>query len=121
MEIKNAIITGTMLGYEDHGIFTAGIYLDYGGSSQMFGGYVLDVYLKSIDERKGTAYGHQWIIDVLKTLEVEKWESLPKTHVRVKADFNKVRAIGHYFKDKWFDPMVLATASKIMEFQCPKP
>ena len=41
-EIKNAIITGTYLGIEDHGILTFWLYLDYGGSGQGFGGYQLD-------------------------------------------------------------------------------
>ena len=40
-EIKNAIITGTYLGIEDHGILTFWLYLDYGGSGQGFGGYQL--------------------------------------------------------------------------------
>lgn len=104
METKNAIINSTMLGYEDHGIFTAMLMLDFGDSTQGFGGYGLDTYVKSLDQRKGTAYGCQWIINVLRTLEVEKWEDLPKTKLRVKADFDKIHEIGHFLKDKWFNP-----------------
>ena len=33
----NAKITSTHLGQEDHGIFTAWLQLDYGGSGQGFG------------------------------------------------------------------------------------
>lgn len=103
-EIRNAKIESTMLGYEDHGILTCFVHLDYGGSGQGFGGYGLDQYDKATDKRKGSAYGIAFIKGILDTLEVEKWEDLKGTHCRAEATFGKVLAIGHILKDKWFYP-----------------
>ncbi len=52
MEIKNAKIEKTTLGFEDHGIMTLFIYLDYGGSGQGFGGYGFGSKSKSLSCRK---------------------------------------------------------------------
>lgn len=47
MEIKNAKITSTSLGYEDHGILTFGLCLDIsGGGGVVYGGFALDGYDK---------------------------------------------------------------------------
>ena len=51
MEIKNAKITGTMLGREDHGIFTFMIYVKFDGCSCGVGGYALDYYNGELNER----------------------------------------------------------------------
>jgi len=104
MEIKNARIESVSLGYEDHGILTCMLHLDYGGSGQGFGGYVLDYYNKDIEERVGTAYGMEFIILILKTVGVEKWEDLVGKNIRVKAEDTKIIAIGHILKDNWFEP-----------------
>ena len=114
-QIKNAIIKSTMLGYEDHGILTAFVTLDYGGSGQGFGGRAFDEPIKDpltndFISRRGVAYGMEWIARVLNTVGVESWEKLPGTPVRVKMDIGKVYAIGHYLEDKWFDPKELAIA-----------
>jgi hypothetical protein len=42
IETKNAQIVDTMLGTEDHGIFSFSLNLDYGNSGQNAGGYALD-------------------------------------------------------------------------------
>jgi len=103
-EIKNAKIKSTMLGYEDHGIFTCSLWLDYGGSSQCFGGYGFDFYDKELKMRTGTAYGLNFIIGILKTLEIRKWEDLIGQNIRVEAEDNSVIRIGHFLKNIWFDP-----------------
>ena len=107
-EIQNAKITSTMLGVEDHGILSAWLNLDYGGSGQGFGGYALDVWDESRQKRIGQAYGAEFIRRILEVLEVTKWEKLPGTPCRVRASHSKVEAIGHYLKDQWFDPAALA-------------
>ena len=89
IETKNAIIERTFLGFEDHGIFTAFITLNYGGGGQTFGGYSI---------------GSEFIEQVLKTLDLESWEELKGQKVRVKAEHGKVHAIGHFLNDKWFNP-----------------
>lgn len=95
IEIKNAIIKKTMLGFEDHGIFTCWITLDYGGTRQGFGGYSF-----------GGNYTDDFIRGILKTLEINDWESLIGTHVRVKCTHGKVYEIGHILKDRWFSPEI---------------
>jgi hypothetical protein len=103
VEIKNAVIEGTMLGYEDHGILTCMLHLNYGGSGQGFGGYALDSY--DGNDRIGTAYGMEFVRRILKTVGVEKWEDLKRKHVRVKAEWGKVHSIGHIIEDIWFTPV----------------
>jgi hypothetical protein len=105
-EIKNAKITGTMLGVEDHSILTCWLYLDYGGMGQGFGGYALDTYDKVKGRRVGTAFGMEFIRRIMEVVEVEKWEDLTGQYCRVFADHSRVYKIGHIIKDQWFDPDV---------------
>lgn len=91
-----------MLGFEDHGILTCWLYLDYGGSSQGFGGYCL-----------GGDYGTDFLKKILNTVQVEEWEDLIGKYIRVK--FNdkttgfgsNIEAIGNIIEDKWFSPKEL--------------
>ena len=108
IETKNALITSTMLGIEDHGIMSFFLYLDYGDSGhQGAGGYCLDEPLKDRNgrfiRRVGSANGMDLIMKILEVVDVEKWEDLPSKHIRVKAEYTKVHAIGHITKDKWLD------------------
>jgi len=103
---KNAKIESTNLGIEDHGILTYYLMLDFGGSGQGFGGWCLDDVGK--DKHKDRRVGHKICADhllkIFETLEVSSWEKLVGTPLRVKASFDKVHAIGHFTKDKWFEP-----------------
>ncbi len=107
-ETKNAKITSTMLGIEDHGILSCMIYLDYGGSGQGFGGYAMDQWSERHGRRIGAAYGAEFILRVLHAVGVERWEDLPGKHVRVRSTYSKVHAIGHIIEDRWFSPDDLA-------------
>jgi len=75
-------IKSTMLGFEDHGIFSFMIYFDFGGSGQGFGGYCLDKPKFKDGEEKGflgrfgTAGGCDLIMKILRAVGVEKWEDL---------------------------------------------
>ena len=102
--IKNAKITGTMLGKEDPGIMTCYITLDYGGPIQVFGGYTLDEYDKQKKTRIGTAYGLEFIREILEVLEVDTWEKLKGVPCRVDCEHSRIDGIGHYLEDKWFYP-----------------
>ena len=102
-ETKNARITSTMLGKEDHGLITYYLYLDYGGSGQGAGGYCMETYDKEKDCRVGTPLLTEHLIKIFKTLEVSKWEDLPGQNIRVRSTHSKVHSIGHFLKDKWFD------------------
>lgn len=91
-EIKNGTIEQTFLGQEGHGIPSCMITIDLGGSAQGFGGYDLRVW------------GIKFIDRTLAVLGVDCWEHLVGKHVRVRADYNKIYAIGHIVKDDWFEP-----------------
>ena len=106
--IRNAVIESTHLGWEDHGILTCYLYLDYGGSSQGFGGYALDEPTTDrsgkFAGRAGSATGMRFIERILKTVGAEKWEDLKGKHVRVRQDNCTVHSIGHFLEEKWFSP-----------------
>ena len=109
-EEKNAVIKSTSLGYEDHGIMTFFLHLDYGGGGQGFGGYGLD---KPNDGdrppyRLGTAFGLEAIMRVLDVVGVSEWEKLPGKSVRVRACHDKVKELGHYLKEEWLNMEELA-------------
>jgi hypothetical protein len=90
-EIVNAKITGTMLGFEDHGIFTCFVFLDYGHTSQGFGGYYLSYHTEMIEE-------------ILKTVGVSTWEELKGKFLRVERNRYTIVKIGHITEDKWYQP-----------------
>ena len=114
MEIKNAKITGTTLGREDHGIMTAWLHLEGDGWGVGFGGYGLDSYDKDAKKRIGHAYGMAFIMGVLDVVGVDSWEKLKGQHVRVETEGwgGKAHRIGHIMSDKWFDPKALAESMK---------
>lgn len=82
---KFAMIKSTMLGYEDHGIFTSLLSLDMGGSGVGFGQYTLDEPEDREDHRNhrrvGTAYGLDFIIRTLETVGVSEWEQVKGSRV----------------------------------------
>ena len=102
--IENGKITNTMLGYEDHGILTIWLYLTMDGSGIGYGGYCLDAYDEEQKKRVGTAYGLGCIVGILKTLEIDRWEYIPGTYIRIEHEGwgGKVVRIGHIIKDQWF-------------------
>lgn len=101
-EIRNAKIKSTMLGIEDHGILTAMITVDFGGSQQGFGGWAFDKY--DGKTRVGTAWGMEWIRRLLETIGVEKWEDLIGQVVRIRSTDGLISSIGHIIEEKWFTP-----------------
>lgn len=107
IEQLNAVIESTMLGTEDHGIFTCLLYLKHERGSQAFGGYALDAPPKERRagfERIGTAFGLEFIARILRTLDVESWERLKGTRLRIRQEHGKIHAIGHFLEDRWFNP-----------------
>lgn len=88
------------------------------GSCQGAGGYTLDGPVRNNGEfvgRFGTAAGMQFVMRVLTTVGVEHWEQLPGRHIKVKHNFNEVRAISHILKDNWFDFKEFFAAHKDQE------
>lgn len=103
-EIVNAKITSTMLGLEDHGIMTCTLFLEFANGGCGYGGYALDTYDEVKKMRVGTAAGLDAIMQLMKTLEVEKWEDLKGKYVRCETTGwgGTVTNIGHLIKNKWF-------------------
>lgn len=106
MEIQNALIEKTSLGYEDHGILTCYLHLNYGGCGQGFGGYALDRYNEESKKREQTIYCGLWVLRILKTVGVRRWEDLTGQHIQVATDkpFGKILGIGNFMDDIWFYP-----------------
>jgi hypothetical protein len=84
---------------------TVWIHLDYGGSGQAFGGFVL--YSEKSwreDSEHNKNYAGHFISRVLETVGTDSFQSLKGMSCRVKASSGGVDAIGHLLKDKWFCP-----------------
>jgi hypothetical protein len=105
IETKNAIIQSAEITNDDHGLLSAWVSLDYGGSGQGFGGFSL--YLpKSFKHHnlKGPNYAGHFIWRVMEVAGVEKWSQLKGKTIRVQCEHSGVQAIGHIVKDDWFNP-----------------
>jgi hypothetical protein len=109
-EMKNALITGTQLGYEDHGIFTFFVFLDFGGIGGGFGGYALDGYDKETKCRKHSSFTGNAIEAILKVAGVDSWEKLKGKYVRAETEGlgGKTLEIVHILDDEIrFSPEIM--------------
>lgn len=64
----------TQLGWEDHGIFTAILGLDYGGSGQSVGMYSLSY--RPNKEQVGAPGGIDHIMRIMEACGVDQWEKI---------------------------------------------
>ena len=105
MEIKNAKISSTMLGREDHGIMTFMIYIDACCFSCGIGGYCLDEFSSATQTRVFRAESMEAISKILEVVGVDKWEDLPGKYIRFEDNgFGSiVTKIGNIIEEKWFD------------------
>jgi hypothetical protein len=96
MQRKNARITKTMLGWEDHDIFTFLLMLDYGGMGQGAGQLCLG-------NSKGVhALTGEMISKILQTVGVDTWEELPGKNVVAIIEDGLVRGIAPILGGKDF-------------------
>jgi hypothetical protein len=103
-EIRNARIKDATITKADHGLLTVWLHLDYGGTGQGFGGYVLHLNPGSRHYRLDHGYAGHFIWRVLEIAGVDEWSELVDKTIRVKTTMSKCHAIGHILKDDWFDP-----------------
>lgn len=104
IETRNAVITSASITNDDHGLLSAWLQLDYGGSGQGFGGYSLYLpkdFTHSINQKN---YAGHFIWRCLEIAGVSEWSKLNGKTIRVRCEHHKVHAIGHIVKDDWFDP-----------------
>ena len=104
-EIMNAKIIRTELGYEDHGIMSCMLHVEGDGWGCGFGGYMLDDWNAEKKCRVGTAQGLEAIMQLMKALEVEKWEDLKDKYIRCEIERTgggRITKVGHLIKDQWF-------------------
>lgn len=111
LEVANAIIESASLGFGDREFLDCSISLNYGGSGQTFGGYILYIPRGFGNHRLESPAGH-FIYRVLKIAGVEEWKNLVGRTIRARYTHNKVYAIGHIINDDWFEPSVDFAALK---------
>lgn len=107
--IVNAVIEDASVGF-DRGVFLgAWLSLNYGGTAQGFGGYVLggtpDCKAGRHAEQPNLAA--EFIVGCLRAADVEQWSQLKGKTIRVRKtdDWGDIIAIGHIVKDDcWFEP-----------------
>lgn len=104
LETKNAVITSARITSDDHGLLSAWLTLDYGGTGQGLGGYAL--YLpKSFTHHKLLSVAGHFIWRCMEVAGVTEWSDMPGKCIRVKCHPTEgVESIGHIVKNDWFTP-----------------
>lgn len=104
LPIKNARITSTKLGREDHGIFTFVIYVEIqGGACCGIGCYALDCFDKDSEKRIFRAESMEIISKILDVVGVDNWEDLKGKYIRIRDRGwgSTIDEIGNLMDDKW--------------------
>ena len=114
--IENALIENVDLSMADHGCFTLAMTLNGGGWGVVYGGYCLGKgYLGADDDFfDGSAAGMEYIMRIMDTVGVEKFQDLKGKYVRIatKGWGSSVKIIGNILKDQWFDAETFFTDKK---------
>ena len=105
--IENALITNVDLSMADHGCLTLVMTLEGDSWGAVYGGYCRGHgYLGAADDFfDGSAVGMEYLIRIMDTVGVEKFQDLKGKYIRVatKGWGDPVKIIGNIIKDKWFD------------------
>ena len=114
--IENALIEKVDLSMADHGCLTLAMTLQGGGWGVVYGGYCLGKgYLGAEDDFfDGSAAGMEYLMRIMDTVGVERFQDLKDKYVRVatKGWGSQVKIIGNILKDKWFDAETFFTDKK---------
>ena len=113
--IENARIISTQLGFPDKGIATAWITLEGNGWGCGFGGYALDKWDETQNDRIDIPLFGWFVRRVLETLKVDTWEEVKGKLIRAEVGRcgESIPAIGHIIEDRWFRPR-----EEIEEYLC---
>ena len=105
--IENALIKNVDLSMADHGCLTLAMTLEGSGWGVVYGGYCLGKgYLGADDDFfDGSAAGMEYLMRIMDTVGVEKFQDLRGKYIRVatKGLGSSVKIIGNIIHDKWFD------------------
>lgn len=100
--IKNARITDTMFGWEDHGILTFALKIEGYGWGCSYGYYGISYHCQETDTQVYDPRGLQAIGELLKFFDVDTWESLKGKYVRCELERTQIVRVGRLIEDKWF-------------------
>lgn len=104
VETRNALIESASLNMSD-GFLTVWLTLDYGGTGQGFGGYILYAPRDwKHHNPSGPNYAGHFIARVMEIADVRDWDRVAGKTIRVRGNHGGVQAIGHIVKDDWFAP-----------------
>jgi len=104
VEEKNAVIESATITNDDHGLLSAWLSLDYGGSGQGFGGYALYLPKNFTHHTDNFNFAGHFIWRIMEIAGVSRWDQLKGKTIRVRASHSHVDAVGHIVKDDWFNP-----------------
>ena len=105
--IENALIKSVDLSMVDHGCLKLAMTLEGGGWGLVYGSHCLGKGYVGADDDSfdGSAAGMEYLIRIMDTVGVEKFQDLKGEYVRVatKGWGSSVKIIGNIIHDKWFD------------------
>jgi hypothetical protein len=111
--IENGRITGVEIQFDRGFALSCWVHIEFDGSGQGFGGYVLggnpfDQSAVCARHDEQANFAADFIGGVMACADVERLSDAKGNVIRVRRDehFGPIVAIGHPFKDRWYEPAV---------------